>query len=462
MTEPSVNRYNFRQPEGMWDNVFSDHPFTPILERAEGIYLYDTEGKRYIDVSGGPMAVGMAHGDKRVTAAMARQLEKFAYCHPVLSNEPRARLCERLGRVAPGTLNTTFLTPGGGSDAVETALKIARQYHLTRGKTDKHIVISHWDSYHGMSLGALSVAGIPGMRKPFDPMLLKWPKIQQYSEFNRPAELSPAEYAVEMAHRLEECIFYAGEQYISAFMATPVGCGADYGVFAPAAYWKAIRDICDAHDILLIADEVVTGFGRTGKWFCMEHFDVQADMMTLGKGITSLYAPMGGVVVSDEVAEPFKKGVYFNHGFTNQGHAVSCAASLAVLDILEQDGLVENSASLGEYLHSQKDRLLAHPTVADARGRGLFMVIELVKNSDTMDFFDKNSQPEFWLQSIGLENGIVFYSTLYGPRRPGLKKRGLPFWIAPPLCITREQIDELLDCLDKTLTDWETKMEVSS
>jgi adenosylmethionine-8-amino-7-oxononanoate aminotransferase len=133
-----------------------------------------------------------------------------------------------------------------------------------------------------------------------------------------------------------------------------------------------------------------------------------------------------------------------------------------VLDILEHDGLIENSASLGEYLHSQKDRLLAHPTVADARGRGLFMVIELVKNSETMDFFDRDSQSEFWLQSIGLENGIVFYSTLYGPRRPSMKKRGLPFWIAPPLCITREQIDKLLDCVDKTLTDWETKMEVSS
>jgi adenosylmethionine-8-amino-7-oxononanoate aminotransferase len=446
----------------MWDNVFSDHPFTPILERAEGIYLYDSEGRRFIDVSGGPMAVGMAHGDKRITGAITQQLEKFAYCHPVLSNRPRAQLCERLSQVAPGSLNTAFLSPGGGSDAVESALKIARQYHLACGKTDKHMIVSNWDSYHGMSLGALSVAGIPGMRKPFDPMLLKWPKIQQYSEFNRPPEKSPEAYALDMARKLEECIFYTGARYISAYMATPVGCGADYGVFAPSSYWEAIRDICDANDILLIADEVVSGFGRTGKWFCMEHFDVQADVMIMGKGITSLYAPMGGVMVSDRVAEPFKKGVYFNHGFTNQGHAISCAASLAVLDILEKDALVDNSASMGEYLHSQKDRLLARPTVADARGRGLLMVIELVKNSETMDFFGPDTQPEYWLQSIGLENGIVFYSTLYGPRRPSLKKRGLPFWIAPPLCITREQIDELLNCLDKTLAEWEIKMGLSS
>ena len=238
--------YTYRKPEGMWDHVLSDHPFIPILDRAEGIYLYDTEGKRYFDVSGGPMAIGMAHNDKRIAAAMAQQLEKFAYCHPVLSNQPRAELCERLSQVAPAKLNTTFLTPGGGSDAVETALKIARQHHLARGRNDKHIVLAHWDSYHGMSLGALSVAGIPGMRNPFAPMIQKWPKIQQYSEFNRPSELSPEEFAVEMAQKLEECIFYTGAQYISAFMATPVGCGADYGVFAPSAYWKTIREICDA------------------------------------------------------------------------------------------------------------------------------------------------------------------------------------------------------------------------
>ena len=460
MTDISAKPYMYRKPEGMWARVFSDHPFTPVLDRAEGIYLYDTEGRRYIDVSGGPMAIGMAHGDKRIIDAIAKQMQKFTYCHPVLSNRPRAELCERLSRVAPGSLNTAFLSPGGGSDAVESALKIARQYHLARGKADKHAVIAHWDSYHGMSLGALSVAGIPGMRNPFAPMLQKWPKIQQYSEHDRPADLSPDQYAVQMAQKLEECIFYTGAQYVSAFMATPIGCGSDYGVVPPAAYWKTIREICDANDILLIADEVVTGFGRTGKWFGMEHFGVQADIMTLGKGITSLYAPLGAVMVSDQVAEPFKKGVYFNHGFTNQGHPISCAASLAVLDILENDGLVENSAKVGEYLHSQRDKLLAHATVADTRGKGLFMVIELVRNKQTMEFFPRDTQPEFWLQSIGLKNGIVFYNTLYGPRQPSMKKRGLPFWIAPPLCTTREQVDELLQAVDTTLSDWEQKMGV--
>ncbi len=450
--------YSYREPEGMWARVFSDHPFTPVVERAEGIYLYDEEGKRYIDLSGGPMAIGVGHGDKRVNAAIAAQLERFAYCHPVLSNRPRAELCQRLAGIAPGSLNTTYLTPGGGSDAIETALKLVRQYHLTQGRPNKHLVVSHLDAYHGMSLGALSVSGIPGMKKPFAPLLQEWPKVHQYSERDRPQDVDPEEQARRIAQELEECVHYHGAGSIAAFLATPIGCGADYGLFPPQSYWKTIREICDAHEILLVADEVVSGFGRTGKWFAMEHFGVEPDLMTIGKGLTSLYAPMGGVVVSDAVNAPFAEGTYFNHGFTNQGHPVSCAAALAVLDVLEKDGLVENSRATGEYLHSQRERLLSHPSVADVRGRGLLMVMELVANKETMDFFPRGAHAEFWLQSIGLENGVVFYNALYGPRMPSMPKRGLPFWITPPLCTTRTQLDEILDTVDGTLGDWERQM----
>jgi len=460
MDSKAENKYGHRKIEDVWSAEFSAHPFHPILDRAEGIYLYDTDGNRYIDASGGPMAVGVGHGDKRVNEAIHRQLDKFAFCHPNLSNQPRADLCDRLRRVAPGSLNTTFLSAGGGSDAVESAIKIARAYHLARGDGEKHMIVSMHDSYHGTSLGALSVAGGPGMRKPYDPMLLKWPKLNQYSDWNRPDGISREEHCVNVAEKLEEIIHWIGAQYISAFVATPIGCGADYATVAPPSYWKTIRALCDKYNILLIADEVVTGFGRTGKWFCMEHFDVQADMIIMGKGITSLYAPLGGVIVSDEVNEPFSQGAPFMHGFTNQGHPVSCAACLAVLDILEKDGLVENSAIVGEYLHSQKERLLAHPTVADVRGMGLFMVFEIVANKETMDFFPRGAQAELHFQSTGLEKGIVFYNSLFGSRRPSMEKRGLPMFISPPLCITKEQVDELLDATDATLTTWEEKMGV--
>ncbi|MBI4765063.1 MAG: aspartate aminotransferase family protein [Deltaproteobacteria bacterium] len=326
------------------------------------------------------MAIGMAHGDKRINQAIGRQLDKFAYCHPMLSNQPRAELCQRLSRLAPGDLNTAYLSPGGGSDAIESAIKLARQYHLARGNTEKHMIVSHYDSYHGMSLGALSVAGGAGMRKPYDPMLLKWPKIHQYSNYGRLKDLSPEEWGRRMAQELEEVIHWTGRQYISAFLATPIGCAAEYGLMPPASYWKTIREIC--------------------------------------------------------------------------------AASLAVIDILEKDGLIDNSAKMGDYLHSQKNRLLAHKTIADARGKGLLMVIEIVADKETMDFFSREARAEYWLQSIGLKNGVVFYSTLYGPRMPSMEKRGLPFWIAPPLCITRDQIDELLDAVYTTLSEWEKKMGV--
>jgi adenosylmethionine-8-amino-7-oxononanoate aminotransferase len=191
--------------------------------------------------------------------------------------------------------------------------------------------------------------------------------------------MSLEEYAMFCAQELAEAIHYAGAQNVAAFLATPVGTGEDYGLMPPAAYWQTIREICKRYDVLLIADEVVTGFGRTGTWFAMEHFGVQADIMTTAKGISSLYIPLGAVTVSDQVNEPFRAGgARLVHGFTNAGHALACAAGLAVIDILHQDGLVENSAEIEGYLHAQKERLLQHPGIADVRGRGLLLVAELV------------------------------------------------------------------------------------
>ncbi len=447
-----------RVSEGDWARVFSHHAFTPILERAEGIYLYDTEGNRYIDASGGPIALNIGHSDRRVTEAISRQAEKFAYCHPALSNQLRADVCARIARLAPGDLNTTYLV-SGGSEAVDTAIKIARQYHMACGREQKHKVIGTWDSYHGMTLGALSVAGGPGFRKPFLPMLFDWPHIRHYrGSRERPRGMNETDFALECARELEEMIYFVGPEQVSAFIATPVGAGKDYGLVPPAEYWQSIREICDRYDVLLIADEVVTGFGRTGKWFAMEHFGAQADIMTTAKGISGLYAPMGAVTVSDRVNEPFANGEIFIHGFTNMGHPLACAASLAVLDILEKDGLIENSAAVGEYLHSNSERFLARRTIAEARGKGLLMVLELIRDKETMDYFAPEARAEEKFQGIALKNGLAFYMSLFGPRRPGSLKRGMPIYIAPPLSITREQMDDLLDRLDQTLVEWEQAM----
>ena len=461
MTLMENPRPGTREPDGVWARAFSYHPFSPVLERAEGIYLYDEDGNRYIDASGGPMAVNLGHGDPRIIEAMTRQAEKFAYCHPVLSNRPRAELCERISQKAPGSLNTTFLA-SGGSEAVETAIKVARQYHLERGNSEKHIVISRYESYHGMSLGALSVAGMAANQTDFTPMLTKWPHVHQHSVRETPPRMDPKDFAIQCAQELEEAIYYAGPQHVAAFLATPLAQGRDYGLAPPPEYWQTIREICNRYDILLIADEVITGWGRTGKWFGMEHYDVEADVMVTAKGIGSCYAPLAAVTVSDEINDTFvKNGGHFVHGYTYSGHAVACAVGLEVIDIIEKDGLIDQAAEVGAYMHDQAKALLDHSTIADIRGQGMLLVPELVSNKETLEFFPPEVNAEEVFQSIALKNGLALYSSLWGPRRPQNLNRGLPMFIAPALITTKEQVDDILDAIDRSLTALEVELGVS-
>jgi len=442
--------------EGKWARVFSSHPFDIVLDRAEGIYLFDTAGNRYLDVSGGALATSIGAGDRRVLDAMRRQAERFTYATPAMANEPRADLCERLARLMPGTLNTSYLV-SGGSEAVETAVKLARQYHLACGRPNKSRVIGTWDSYHGMTLGALSVAGGPGYRAPFDPQLANAPHIRHCRRAtDRPLGVSEDEWGRTCAFELEEMIHYVGPSNVAAFIATPVGAGKDYGLVPPRSYWTSIREICDRYDVLLIADEVVTGFGRTGRWFAMEHFGVEPDIMVTGKGISSVYFPMAAVTVSDKINEPFTKGTYFIHGHTHMGHPVGCATTLAVLDVIEQDKLVANAASVGPYLHRLlRERILPHRPVADVRGLGLLAILELVRDKETMDFPPVEADPEHLFQAIAYKHGLSFYMSLYGPRRPGALKRGVPIFITPALCITEAQVDDLVERLDRVVQEWD-------
>jgi adenosylmethionine-8-amino-7-oxononanoate aminotransferase len=440
---------------GKWARVLSNHPFDITLERSEGIYLYDTEGNRYIDVSGGALATSIGAGDPRVLDAMREQAERFVYVTPAMANEPRADLCERIAHLTPGTLNTTYLI-SGGSEAVETALKLARQYHLATGNPRKSGVIGTWDSYHGMTLGALSVSGGPASRNAFDPQLNNSPHIRHYRHPNeRPQGVTENEWGRQCALELEEMIHYLGKDNVAAFIATPVGAGKDYGLVPPRSYWATIREICDHYNVLLIADEVVTGFGRMGRWFGMEYFDVTPDIMVLGKGISSLYFPMGAVTVSDRINEPFAQGNYFIHGHTHMGNPIGCATTLAVLEVIEQDNLVVNADSVGAYLHGLlHNRFRAHPCIADIRGTGLLAILELVRDRGTMEYPEASEEPEQLFQAIAYKHGLSFYMSLFGPRRPSAMQRGVPLFIMPPLCINREQIDDLVERLDRTVAEW--------
>jgi len=445
------------KPEGIWDKVLSSHAFDIEIARAQGIYLYDPAGERYIDATGGPMAVNIGHGEPRIINSITEQAQEYTYVHPYLANRKRAELCAEIAKVTPGDLNTSYLV-SGGSEAVETAIKAARQYHVLTGNPGKHQMIGCYESYHGMTLATMALSGSPAYAKYFDPMLPKWPHIQQYSDFRKPQDMDRDEWAVACAGELAQAIFYAGADNVAAFIATPIGCGSDYGLVAPAKYWQEVKRICDENNVLLIADEVVTGFGRTGSWFAMDHHGVVADIMVTAKGIASANAPLGACTVTDKIKAPFEH-TPFLHGFTFQGHPLACAAGLAVLGILHEDNLVEHSRSLGEHLHSYRDQLLSHPTVADVRGRGLFLVMELVERKDTRIYFDAERGAEHLYQAIGLKNGLAFYSSLYGARR-GAVQRGLPMWICPPLTITREEVDDLMHRLDQTLTEWEETLGV--
>lgn len=440
-----------------WDKVFSYHPMDVEIARAEGVFIYDTAGNRYFDVTGGPFAVNLGHAHPRMNAAVAEQLGKYAYAHPMLANRKRAELCEAIAAVTPEGLNTSYLV-SGGSEAVETALKIARQYHTARGKLGKAKIVSNYESYHGMTLATMALSGNPGTLRHYDPMTPRWPKVSQYSDFRKPPQLSRDEWAVQVAQELERVIHYEGPDTVAAYIATPHGCGSDYGVVPPDAYWREVRRICDENDVLLIADEVVTGFGRTGKWFGMDHFSVSPDIMTFAKGISSSYVPLGAVTVSDKVNAPFKDGAYFVHGFTNGGNPLACAAGLAVIETL-RDGLVDQGAERGRQLFAYEDRLRAHPSVADVRGWGTFMVLELVQpGGPGRAFFAPEYDAEKRFQEIALANGLVFYSTLYGPRRRPLMSRGLPMWISPAFTISPSELDEMMACVDRTLHQWEQAM----
>ena len=458
--ETQMNRPGPLKAEGSWSNVFSYHTMDIEVAKSEGIYFYDVNGNKYIDASGGPMAFTLPHGDKRMKEAISKQMENFTHVHPTLSNKPQADYCSKLAEVTPKNLNTSYLVCGG-SEAVETAIKAARQYHLASGNPSKHKVISNYGSYHGMTLATQGLSGNPGYQRHFGEMLTKWPHIHQYSDHDKPEGMSREEWGLKCAERLEKMIYFEGPKTVSAYIATPQGCGSDYAAVAPKEYWQRIREICDRYDVLLIADEVVTGFGRTGKWFAMEHFNVEADIMTIAKGITGCYVPMGAVVVSDRVNEPFKSGgAYFVHGFTNGGHPLGCAAAKKALEIYQEDNLIDNSNKMGNYLHSFKEELLDRPSIKDVRGWGLMMCLEVVASKESGEYFESNKGAEGVFQSISLKNGLAFYSTLYGARREPIFKRGLPLMISPPISINKNQIDDLMHRLNESLDEWQEEMGV--
>ncbi len=418
---------------------------TPTLVKGKGIYIWDSDGKRYLDGSGGPLCVNIGYGRREVNTAIKRQMDavSFAYSGFFVADAV-IQLSEKLAAFSPGTLKHNFFC-NGGSEATEAAAKMARQYHLENGEKTRYKVIARWQSYHGNTLGSLSMSGHIGRRKRFVPMLIDFPHIAPAYCYRCPFGKTRDDCDLDCARALDTMIRATGPEYCSAFIAEPV-VGATLGtVPAPKGYFQLIREICDEHGLLFISDEVMTGCGRTGLNWGIEHWEVEPDIMTAAKGISSGYLPLGAVIASDKVYEAFKNP--FAHGHTYGNHALCCAAGSACLDYLQKNKLVEKSAKNGKYLLKRLDELFDHPTVGDVRGLGLFAGLEFVKNKVTKEplepklGFNQRIFKECW------NRGLIVYPG--GGTVDGLK--GDHVQVGPPLCAKQGEIDELVSLFSEGL-----------
>jgi adenosylmethionine-8-amino-7-oxononanoate aminotransferase len=433
--------------------VLSALPPDLVCDHGEGVYIFDQNGRKYLDFSGSPQACSIGHGDQRVTEAVAAQMKKIALCFQTFFiNEKEGELAERVLRRAPKNMARIQFV-NSGSEATESAIKLAHQFHIENGKPMKHLVISRWQGYHGMTVAALSASGYTSRRAKLGTLLHSWPKIDAPLCYRCPYELTYPRCKVLCARALDRLINQLGADYVSAFIAEPIG-GAGSGAMVPVPeYYPMIREICDKHDVLFIDDEVICGFGRTGKWFGIDHWNMQPDIITTAKGMSGAYTPIAAVMLSNRIADVFeKKGGRFINAYTTAGNPVSCAAALAVVDIIEKGKLVERSATLGDYLHKQaKKKLANHPTVGDIRGRGLHMGIEIVKDKKTREPFEPSVMAASRINKLAMEKGCMVFPTTGTVE--GVK--GDVIMMAPPYIITKEEIDLGLDMVDEAITEFE-------
>ena len=427
LTTEEIVRLNRQYTFFSWSAQAKVNPI--VIDRAEGIYFWDPEGKRYIDFNSQLMSVNIGHGDRRVADAIAAQANTLAFAAPQFATEVRGRLGELLAELTPGDLKTFFFTLGG-AEANENALRMARMV------TGRQKVIARFRSYHGATAGAISVTGdprrwasepaIPGIIRVLDPW--RWAREQ------------PEPVEDHLAY-LEEVIQYEGPQTIAAFILETV-TGTNGLLIPPDGYLRGVRELCSKYGIMMIADEVMAGFGRTGRWFAVDHWDVVPDMITMAKGLTSSYLPLGAVAMSRKVADFFADRVYYG-GLTYSAHPMSCAAAIAAINVLRDDDLVGNARRLDPVLRALLQDLQArHPSVGAVRNIGLFGVIELIRNRETrepMSAFNTTA-PEIAALDARLRADGLYTMTHWNA-----------LFTNPPLCIMEEQLREGVAIIDRAL-----------
>jgi len=421
----------------------------PVITRGEGAYVWDDQGRRYLDGLAGLFTVQVGHGRQELADAAAAQARELAFFPLWSYAHPRAiELAERLAASAPGDLNRVFFTTGGG-EAVETAWKLAKQYWKLVGKPMKHKVISRNVAYHGTPQGALSITGIPAAKEMFEPLVPGGFKVPNTNLYRAPEHLrdDAKAFGLWAANRIEEAIEFEGPDTVAAVFLEPVQNSG--GCFPPPpGYFDRVREICDKYDVLLVSDETICAFGRIGGMFACEDLKYQPDIITCAKGMTSGYSPIGAMIATERLFEPFKHGTtYFPHGYTFGGHPVSAAVAMANLDIFEREGLYTHVRENGPAFRATLEKLLDLPIVGDVRGEGFFYGIELVKDKTTRESFN-DDESERLLR--GFLSKALFDAGLYCRA----DDRGDPVvQLAPPLIIGQKEFDEIEGILRNVLTE---------
>ena len=419
----------------------------PVITRGEGCYLYDTNGKRYLDALAGLFAVqiGYSHGEEIGQAAL-EQMRELPYYSNWSYAHPRAiELAHELAQLAPGDLNRVFFVTSG-SEANETIWKLAREYHAARGERRWKAVTRNL-AYHGTTMGALSLTGLPSIRAPFEPLVPDVIRVRNTNRFHRPRHETEAEFTQMLLDELESAIVSAGPQTVAVVFMEPVQNGG--GAFTPpAGYFKGVREICDTYGVLLAADEVICGFGRVGAWFGSEKYDIKPDFIAAAKGISSAYAPMAAVIAADHVMEPFLDGTaMFTHGTTFGGHPVGAAVALKNIEILKREKIIEHVAANEGLFREKLETLLDLPIAGDVRGTGFFYVIELVKDKETRTTFNDEESERLlrgYLSGALFKRGLICRAD----------DRGDPVvQVCPPLIAGEKEMDEIVGVLGDVLPE---------
>jgi len=444
---------------------YGDHVFLrdvkrdyAVITRAKGIYLYDYEDREYIDGCSGSQVVNIGHGVEEVVEAITEQARKVAFTHGSrFTTVPAMQLAQMVANLAPADLSRVYLV-SGGSEAVEACIKFARTYFIERdGKdTKKHQIISRWHGFHGNTLGALSVTGHMPRRQKYSPMLVAFPHIPACYCYRCHYGLTYPGCGTKCAHALEEKILEYGPENVAAFIAEPF-IGAASGAVPPVEdYWPIVRQICSCYDVLLIADEVMTGFGRTGAHFAVDHYAVVPDIMACAKGMSAGYSPLGAMVVREKLHRVLYDGSgKFTHGHTYGTNPLSAATGVAVLNYYSKHRLDQNSRIMGEHMHNEAQALYESQIVGDIRGKGLFMAVELVQHKESRRPFPPDMQIAERLTRKCMAHGLVVY--------PGSGHAdgtsGDHVLVGPPLTITKDEVTELVRRLNLGLQDLERELE---